>query len=213
MKTFVVYRHIFPNGKNYIGITCAEPYTRRWRGGSSYQQQPKMWKAICKYGWENIKHEILYENLSQDEANQKEQEMIEYYNSVSDGYNISTGGGGTFGIPCSEETKRKIGAKNKGKPGRHPEHLAEYIRTHGAWNKGKSLSPSHYEKIAQERKQRCSKKIGAFDPKTRELVMIYESATCAAKANGVSKEVISRCANGRRKTSAGFVWGYLHDNI
>ncbi len=32
-KKYVVYLHIFPNGKYYVGITCANPVNRRWRGG------------------------------------------------------------------------------------------------------------------------------------------------------------------------------------
>ena len=105
-KKYVVYRHIFPNGKSYIGITCAKPYHRRWRAGSSYYKQPKVYNAIQKYGWDNIQHEILYSNLSQADANSIEQEMIAKYNSVENGYNVSIGGGGTYGIPCSEEKKR-----------------------------------------------------------------------------------------------------------
>ena len=99
-KTYVVYRHIFPNGKSYIGITCVTPYYYRWRAGSSYSHQPKVYNAIKKYGWENIKHELLYENLPQDTTNRIEQEMIEKYDSIENGYNISIGGGGTYGVPC-----------------------------------------------------------------------------------------------------------------
>lgn len=102
-RRYVVYRHIFTNGKSYIGITCVKPYYYRWRAGSSYKSQPKMYNAISKYGWDNIQHEILFDDLSQEEANLKEQEMIEKYNSIDNGYNVSIGGGGTYGIPCSDE--------------------------------------------------------------------------------------------------------------
>ena len=68
-----------------------------------------MHNAIQKYGWENVHHEILAVGLSLKEANQVEQEMVVKFDSVNNGYNISSGGGGTYGIPCSEETKAKIG--------------------------------------------------------------------------------------------------------
>ena len=209
MKDYVVYRHIFPNGKSYIGITCAKPYIRRWRGGSSYAKQPKIWNAICKYGWENIKHEILFDNLSAEEANQKEQEMIQYYQSIENGYNISSGGGGTNGIPCSEETRKKISQANKGRSKGNPEHILAWVKAHGVWNKGKKLSPEHLAKITAERRSRCNKPIGAFDSKTGVLIAQYDSASDAARFCGVSKENISRCAHGGRKTSAGYVWRYL----
>lgn len=206
---YVVYRHIFPNGKSYIGITSQYPFWRRWRAGSGYYKQPKMYRAIQKYGWESVQHEVLAKDLSLSDANRVEQEMVAKFDSVKNGYNISSGGGGTYGIPCSEETKAKIGRANRGKPSVEPMRLARYTRTHGAWNKGKRLVGEHYRKVAEERKRRCNKRIACYDPTTHELIQIYDSCTNAATAVGVSKENISRCALGGRKTSAGYEWRYL----
>lgn len=207
-RKYVVYRHIFPNGKSYIGITCAEPYHRRWRGGTGYYQQPKIYRAILKYGWENIQHELLYTDLILDEANRIEQEMISKFDSVENGYNISTGGGGSFGIPCSEEKKRKIGNANRGKPCVNRDNLRNYRVTHGSWNKGGHLTPEQYRKIAEERKARCNKAISAYDPVTLERVLQFDSCVTAATALGVCKQEISRCARGKRKTSHGYIWRY-----
>lgn len=212
-KTYTVYRHIFPNGKCYIGITCAKPYHRRWRGGTGYCSQPKIYHAILKYGWENILHEILYENLTVDDANRLEQEMIRKFNSVENGYNISTGGGGTYGIPCSEETKRKIGDANRGKPCSDPNRFRRYIQEHGAWNKGGHLTPEQYRKIVAERRARCNKAISAYDPITLECVLHFDSCVNAAIAIGAGKGEISRCARGKRKTSHGYVWRYDNEGI
>lgn len=212
-KSYVVYRHVFPNGKSYIGITCAKPYHRRWRGGTGYYQQPKMYNAILKYGWENVQHELLYENLSQDDANRIEREMIEKYNSVENGYNISTGGGGTYGIPCSEETKLKIGIANRGKPCVNRDNLRNYRITHGAWNKGGHLTPEQYRKIVAERRARCNKAISAYDPVTLEKVLSFDSCVNAAKAIGAIDVEISRCARGKRKTSHGYIWRYDNESI
>jgi group I intron endonuclease len=206
---YTVYRHIFPNGKSYIGITSQRPYWRRWRAGSGYCSQPKMYRAVQKYGWENIRHEVLAEGLTLPEANRIEQEMIAKYDSVTNGYNISSGGGGTFGIPCSDETKAKIGRANSGKPSSDPMRLARYTKEHGAWNKGKRLTGEHYRKVAEERKRRCNKKIACYSPVTHEMIKIYDSCANAARAVGVSKNNISRCAHGGRKTSAGYEWRYL----
>ena len=208
-NSYVVYRHIFPNGKSYIGITSQNPYWRRWRGGSGYHDQPKMYNAIKKYGWENVLHEVLAKGLSLNDANRVEQEMVAKFDSVANGYNISSGGGGTYGIPCSEETKSKIGQANKGKPASDPMRLSRYTKEHGAWNKGKRLTGEHYRKIVEERKRRCSKRIACYDPITHELIKVYESCVSAAIAVGVSKENISRCALGGRKTSAGYEWRYV----
>lgn len=78
-KNFIVYIHIFPNKKVYIGITCQKP-NERWRNGKGYKKsQIKIRNAIKKYGWENIEHKILYIGLSKEEAEQKEIELIGFY--------------------------------------------------------------------------------------------------------------------------------------
>lgn len=168
-----------------------------------------MYNAIKKYGWENVHHEVLAKDLSLSEANLVEQEMVAKFDSVKNGYNISSGGGGTYGIPCSEETKAKIGQANRGKPGGDGSQLVRYMKEHGPWNKGKPLAGEHYRKVAEERKRRCNKRIACYDPVTHELLKIYDSCTNAAVAVGVSKVSISKCALGHSKTSAGYEWRYV----
>ena len=92
-KTYYVYKHTFPNKKIYIGITSLNP-KNRWESGSGYAKQKFMHNAITKYGWNNIKHEILFINLTKEEAEQKEKELIAYYKSniKEYGYNIDNGG-------------------------------------------------------------------------------------------------------------------------
>lgn len=92
-KTYCVYKHTVPNGKVYIGITKDTP-ERRWESGWGYKSNIYFFKAIVKYGWINIKHEVLYDGLSKEEAEQKEIELIAKYNSSDNnyGYNIDLGG-------------------------------------------------------------------------------------------------------------------------
>ena len=68
---YCVYKHTFPNGKIYIGVTSINPL-RRWENGFGYRKQTVMFRAICKYGWDNIQHEILFDGLAKEEACQKE---------------------------------------------------------------------------------------------------------------------------------------------
>lgn len=99
-KNFKVYMHTSPNGKRYIGITCQRP-AKRWGGnGYGYVGNEYFWRAIQKYGWDNFKHEILFENLTQQEAEQKEIELIAYYDSTdpNKGYNITAGGSYSFNV-------------------------------------------------------------------------------------------------------------------
>lgn len=87
---YTVYKHIFPNGKSYIGITKREP-EERWRKGEGYKTQPKMYEAIQRYGWENITHIIISKNLYEDEAIKLEEALIMADDSIVNGYNQSFG--------------------------------------------------------------------------------------------------------------------------
>lgn len=91
-NNYIVYQHLFPNGKSYIGITGTKT-DRRWRNGKGYESQPKMARAIEKFGWDNIQHNILLCGLKKEEAEEKEKELIVKYNSIENGYNTSVGGG------------------------------------------------------------------------------------------------------------------------
>lgn len=83
-----IYKHTFPNGKVYIGMT-ESPTKRFGTDGIGYKSNVPMYNDIEKYGWENIKTEILKCGLSLEEAQQQEKEFILAYNSEdsSFGYN------------------------------------------------------------------------------------------------------------------------------
>jgi hypothetical protein len=90
MNTFCVYRHVFPNGKSYIGIS--KDAEKRWRNGKGYETQQKMQRAIVKYGWDNVQHIILADRLTKELAMQLEQHYIAEYDSIKNGYNATIGG-------------------------------------------------------------------------------------------------------------------------
>lgn len=94
MNNYYVYKHTSPSKKVYIGITNQIP-ERRWRkDGSGYRQNTRFYNAIKKYGWDSFQHEILFKNLSKEDACKKEIELISEYNSYLNdfGYNQSLGG-------------------------------------------------------------------------------------------------------------------------
>ena len=92
-EKYCVYKHTCPEGKIYIGIT--NNIDRRWNScGMDYEHCTNFFYAIRKYGWINISHEVLIENLSKEEAEFLEKQYIEKYNSTNPrkGYNMTTGG-------------------------------------------------------------------------------------------------------------------------
>lgn len=149
--------HVFPNDKVYIGITSCKVEKRFGKNGLHYlhktkngeYMQPKIARAIVKYGWENISHEILYENLSKEEAENFEKQLIVKYNSIKNGYNIQKGG---HVHSVSEETKQKISTSLKGKFTGEKHHLYgthlsdEHKRKISEANKGKIMSRESIEK-------------------------------------------------------------------
>ena len=94
-RCWTVYMHTSPSSKKYIGITSRD-VKKRWANGYGYMGHDYFYKAIQKHGWENIKHEILFENLTETEAKQKEMELIAFYKSYDRefGYNQTLGGDG-----------------------------------------------------------------------------------------------------------------------
>ena len=77
-NNFLIYALQSPNGKLYVGQT--NNYENRM-----YQHQkegskcPAIRNAIQKHGWENIKHFILMEDLSLEEANYWEEHYISIF--------------------------------------------------------------------------------------------------------------------------------------
>jgi len=91
---YIVYKHTCPNGKVYIGQTCRTVYSRSGIHGVHYKQCKLFYRAILKYKWNNIKHDILFDGLTREEAGIIEQEQITLYKSTDHqfGYNIQKGG-------------------------------------------------------------------------------------------------------------------------
>ena len=111
---FTVYMHILPNGKRYIGITSKDP-EERWHKGRGYDPHKYFRNAINKYGWDNIQHVIIAQNLTKEEACLMEQQLIEKYDTMNPekGYNLTKGGFGRLGDKQSDQAKKKISEASK----------------------------------------------------------------------------------------------------
>lgn len=88
------------NNKVYIGITKVGLEQRARKDGNHYAGSPYFYSAIQKYGWDNFKHEILLDNLTEKEVKEQEKYFIDKYksNDREYGYNLTEGGDGVSGL-------------------------------------------------------------------------------------------------------------------
>lgn len=205
---YCIYKHIAPNGKVYIGQTCQKP-EQRWKSGKGYSNNEYFSRAIKKYGWDNFQHEILFTNLTKEEADILEIDIIAKYNSTDHkyGFNIENGGYGKG--KHSIETLKKMSEGRKG------------IQ---AWNKGVKMSKEQRELFSKIRKGKTSSFKGKHhneeskrklsESHSKPVVCIetniaYKSIKDAEINTGISRKNIGKVCNGKLKTAGGYHWQFF----
>lgn len=160
--------------KWYVGET-KNKIVDRWNDYERLgcKEQPKLYRAIVKYGWNNFKKSVL-EILPPDKKLLQEREVfwIHQLDSFNNGYNCNIGGYSNCGKslkgkPKSTEHRKKLSEANKGKPGRqHSEETKKKIsllkigEKHPLWGTKASeetrskMSISHIGKIRTEEHQK-----------------------------------------------------------
>ena len=152
MNNYIVYMHVSPSDKRYIGITC-QTVSKRWQNGNGYRNNIHFTRAINKYGWDNFQHIIIAKGLTEDEAKWLEIELIRKWDSTNPnkGYNITLGGEGANGLVHTEEFKEKRSKKYSGEGNpfygkQHSEETKEKLRE---INTGKTHSEETKRKISE----------------------------------------------------------------
>ena len=218
-RNYTVYLHTSPSNKYYIGITSMMPEKRWGNNGVGYKGQV-FYYAIEKYGWDNIKHEIIAENLTKEQAEQMEMKLIAEYrsNQREFGYNVANGGNSNG--KHSEETKMKIGKYNRNK-----KLSKETKRKISLKNKGKVLTETHKSKISNalkgnknpffgkkhteetKRKMRNAQ-TGSKNHNSKRVIcdnIIFVSVKECADYYGENDKVMRNWLNGKRKMKQKFI--------
>ena len=212
MNDYTVYKHTTPSGKIYIGITLQKDLNRRWQNGSGYRTQRRFYRAIKKYGWENIKHEIVMTSLSKQEAENAEIALIREFQTTDPKYGYNIENGGNCSGTHSEETKKKISDKLKGN--KHTlgmKHTEDAKKRMGETKKKNGFKPWIMGRGHSEETKERLREVNAFRKKKVLCIstgIVYESIKEASEKTGANKKSIGYCCNGKYKHSGGYEWQF-----
>ena len=239
MQSYYLYVHITPSNKYYIGITKSKP-ENRWKNGYGYVSSPHFYNAILKYGWSNIKHIILLENLSKEVACECEKFLIDKYNTTNPkfGYNVCVGGEGTHGYHHTESSKQKLReatlsslnrgqreqisktVKRRWKEGAYANRQQNQV----AWNKGLTIDDNRVAKYArkvgefhhsQESKIKMSISHKGKPAYNRKRVECIETGVVYSSVSEAQKITcinnISIAARDQHRTAGSLHWRYLNE--
>lgn len=199
------------NGKVYIGITNRGAGARfkqhlfEAEHGSSF----RFHNALRKYGADGFDINIISFCKNAEELKEREKFFIKEYDSTNPekGYNMTEGGDGTFGRPCSEETKQKISIANSGKT------ASEYTR--------KLLSEAGKVRTEGRDKYWKSGKIGETRKKPvlqytldGDYITEYSGVNEASRKTGISTSLIIPSLKRKRVLISErnpYIWLYKED--
>lgn len=232
-KSHCIYYHLSPSGKYYIGQAVNAQY--RWNNGNGYKQSPYLWNAIQKYGWENFKHEILFENLTKWQADVIETYLIDKFNlrNPNIGYNIKGGGAAP---EHSNETKLKMKDAKRNVMKRvfqysldgqfisEYESVSEASRITGVYsgvisscclNNGKTAGGYQWS-YKQKKSLQPVSIISALKDENPVyqytlnglLIDKYSSTMEAERKTGISQANISACCVNKRNHAGGYIWSH-----
>lgn len=205
---YCVYKHITPNSKVYIGITSQIP-RKRWKGGKSgYVDNDYFTKAIQKYGWENIRHEILFDGLTKEEAEQKEIELIAQYKSNQREYGYNIENGGSVSGKHSEETRKRMSEAQKGeKNHRYGKRFPFQNIKAFSMLTNEEREAMRINKSVSHKGQIPVNRIAVEQyTKQGDFVASFVSYKEASELTGVELANICRACRNERKSAGGYIW-------
>lgn len=220
-REYTVYKHTnIINGKVYIGITKQKPYQRWGSNGCNYKSTPHFYAAITKYGWDNFSHEILFSDLTKEEACKMEINLIKENKSQDRnfGYNI-TEGGDTPSMP--QEIREHLSQALKGNKNGLGKVFTEERKRHiSEALKGKKFSEDRKKKISLAKKGKTHKPISMEARKKiaekhskkpvycLELNRHFPSIQECARQTGITATVICRICKSNKGTAKGLHFMY-----
>ena len=207
MKTYTVYRlENVVTKKNYIGMTSLNPQIR-WRG----RYRGKMNEAIHEFPLDLCwKKHIEFQTTNKNQALELEAELMKWYDSVENGYNVSAYD--SHSCKHSEETKKKLSESHTGEKNYwYGKHLSEEHKKKMSESLGGRIFSEETKKRMSESKfgNHCAptKSVLQFS-KDGEFIAEYSSIMEAERKTGFNSGHICKCCKGKLKSTGGYIWKY-----
>lgn len=219
---YSIYKHTTPSGKIYIGLTSKEDPNDRWRNGSAYSKNEHFRNAIRKYGWDNIKHEVLEAGLTRDQASEAEKKYISMFEShkPTKGYNLTEGG--EKGVVFTEESRKKLSQSRTGQRYNIGVPFTEERKAKLRGPRPKiagSNNPRYGKKVpAEELERRQAHRIyatGGENPCARPILQLDKDGNLVKRWGSIAEAAEIYCRTsikdvlrGKYKQHRGFIWKY-----
>jgi group I intron endonuclease len=218
-----IYKITNPKGKVYIGQSVdIERRFLKYQYVNTQSKQPRIYNSIKKYGWKNHIFEII-EECPIGLLDERELYWGENFKVLEeDGLNCRLGNGkGNL----RKETKEKIGNANIGKKRTQEQKNKISLSKIGGkgYPKGIKRPIEFGENLSKLLKGKSKNTKGIPKPKgfnshlsksiqqfTLDNILIreWDSLNHASKTLNIDITGISKCANGKFKSSYGFIWKF-----
>jgi group I intron endonuclease len=143
------------NGKRYVGQHAGSDLDVYWHHNAymalnGYQGKRLLYRAIRKYGEESFEVIPLVIVNSKEEMDRYEIGLIAHLDlcNPEKGYNLTAGGGGSFGFKPDEETREKMSKSHIGlkMPESHSRALSERNKGN-KYSLGRKMTESNHNKL------------------------------------------------------------------
>lgn len=237
IKHWIIYMYTFPNGKRYIGKTHRTLEQRQGSNFNGYKTCTVLWKAIQKYGIDNVQQRVLFEgDMTSEDASRLEQICIllfktncKRFDDQKHGYNLTDGGEGLNGWKPDEERlailREQMKIFHQHNKGSHRSDEAKRKMSEAKLGKKRgAMSQETKQKISKanskenmseetriKRSESKKKSIVAVNNTTQER-LFFNSCKEASDYFHVAYSTVTRWCKKLRKPSVDYTFDYLSAN-
>lgn len=211
MNTWTIYMYQFPNGKRYIGKTKRRLPRRQAGHFKGYEKCTLVYRAMQKYGTDNMKQEILFQGQMTPEESDRLEQMcillfktnVYKFSNPEYGYNLTDGGEGQKGRKLvGSELQRSLRQldeyRDKWRGSHHTQETKQKMREAKL---GKYLRGSHPH----------AKRIKATNPKTKE-VLFFDCQADVAEYFNVGRVPVCRWLTQGVRPRNGYIFEFESGN-